>query len=304
MPVPDDNPTTPAGVALGRMLFYDPILSGDSTLSCAGCHRPERAFGDSGPFSLGIDGIEGARNTPPVINAGWIVNMFWDGRAGGLEAQALEPVPNEIEMHLAWEDAESRLQSHATYPALFAEVFGTDVITRDLVVKAIAQFERSMISNDAKYDRWLQGQADFTESELNGWILFFTEIGDCFHCHGVNPLFTDNLFHNTGLDSILTDLGRYEVTGEESDRGLFKTPTLRNIEFTAPYMHDGRFATLEQVVQHYNSGGFFTPSVDPLIRVNVGLELSATQVQDLVAFLKTLSDPGFLQNPDYANPFD
>jgi cytochrome c peroxidase len=305
MVVPPDNPTTTDGVLLGRMLYYDPILSGDSTLACAGCHMPERAFTDDKRFSVGIDGIEGDRNAPAVINVGWMRELFWDGRAPGVEDQARQPVTNPIEMHLEWAEAVSRLEAHPTYPRLFTRAFGTPEISEDRVVKAIAQFERTMVSANSKYDRWFRGEDVFTESELNGFTLFFTEVGDCFHCHvGDNGLFTDNLYHNIGLESEIVDVGRYAVTGRESDRGLFKTPTLRNLDFTAPYMHDGRFQTLDEVVQHYNSGGHPSPTVDPLIRVNVGLGLTDSQKRDLIAFLRTLNDPGFVENPAFWNPFE
>lgn len=311
MPVPADNPLTKQGIALGRLLFYDPILSGDNTQSCGTCHEPARAFSDDRRFSIGIDLIEGNRNAPTIINAAWLKAAFWDGRAASLEEQALGPVANPIEMHESWVNVVAEIQSHPNYPELFGQAFGTDQITRELVVKAIAQFERTLISSNSKYDQWLatrdpQG-AGFSASAERGLQLFDSEAADCFHCHQINALVTDHSFHNIGLDSTFTgvDLGLGDVTGNPNDFGKFKTPTLRNVEYTAPYMHDGRFATLEDVVEHYNFGGHASLTLDPLMRKQgVGLQLTDQQRADLVEFLKTLSDPDYLTHPDYQNPFE
>ena len=303
MPETPDNPLTRQGIELGRRLFYDPILSGDHTQSCGSCHAPEFAFTDHGKrVSVGIDDIEGTRSTPAIINAAWSVDLFWDGRAEDLEEQAMGPVPNPIEMHLEWEEAERRLQAHAEYPAMFQAAFGTDKATAGLTVKAIAQFERTLVSGNSRYDRWKRGLLELGSSELRGMTLFFTERGDCFHCHP-DGFFTDQLYHNTGLDASFEDIGREEVTGHAFDRGKFKSPTLRNIAFTAPYMHDGRFDTLEDAVKHYNNGGVGSPNVDPLIRVGTGLGLDPQDVLDIVAFLHALSDSSFITNPDFASPF-
>ncbi len=303
MLVPQDNPTSHRGVALGRRLFHDPILSGDSTLSCSGCHVQSFAFSDRGTrFSTGIDGIAGFRNAPALINPGWSLKQFWDGRMPDLERQALEPVPNPIEMHLEWSEGVRRLQRHAEYPELFRAVFGTAEITRTRVTQAIAQFERTMVSNRSRYDRFLRRQVTFTASEQNGFLLFFTERGDCFHCH-LDGLFTDRGFRNNGIDSVITDPGLRSVTNNPNDRGKFKSPTLRNVGLTAPYMHDGRFATLEEVLDHYNDGGFFSPTVDPLIRVGRGLGLTPQEKADIIAFLHTLTDSAFVTDPSFASPF-
>ena len=184
----------------------------------------------------------------------------------------------------------AKLERHAEYPALFARAFGDAPINRQLVVQAIAQFERTLISADSKYDRWLAGQATFAPEEERGFLLFHTEAGDCFHCHGA-PLFTDNEFHNNGLDLDPPDAGLAALTGKRLDRGKFKTPTLRNVEYTAPYMHDGRFQTLEEVVEHYDSGFHRTVLTDPLLLVRPTLDLAPADKRALVAFLKTLSDP-------------
>jgi cytochrome c peroxidase len=301
MPVPASNPLTEEGILLGRLLFYDPILSGDSTQSCGTCHSQRFVFSESLAVSVGIDGIAGTRNASTVVNPAWIPGLFWDGRAGGLEAQAREPVPNPIEMHLPWEAAVSRLDRHPEYPDLFRAAFGTDRVSEDLVVRAIAQFERTMVSAGSKYDLVRRGEAVFTAPEDLGYRLFFGEEGDCFHCHG-HPFFTDHRFHNNGLDSVFVDLGLEKITGKPADRGKFKTPTLRNIARSGPYMHDGRFATLREVVEHYNSGGLLSPTVDALMRPGQGLGLEPAEVEALVAFLQTLTDSAFLADPDLADP--
>lgn len=300
---PDDNPLTVEGVELGRHLFYDPILSGDGTQSCASCHQQAFSFTDPDQFSTGILGLQGTRNAMPIINVGWMSHLFWDGRAGSVEEQALEPVVNPVEMHGVWDDAVAKLQSDAAYTSRFNDAFGTETVSADLVVKAIAQFERTLVSANSRYDQFLRGELQLNEQELAGRVLFFTETGDCFHCHG-GALFTDQLFHNNGLDSTPTDAGREAVTSNPHDRGKFKTPTLRNVALTAPYMHDGRFNTLEEVVAFYSEGLQSSPTVDPLMK-NVaqgGIQLSPTQQADLVAFLRTLTDAEFVNNTKFADP--
>ncbi len=306
MQIPADNPMTVEGVELGRMLFYDPILSADNSQACASCHAPAFSFTDNGrQFSVGIDGFEGTRNAMPVINAGWMPTLFWDGRRISLEDQALEPVPNPIEMHQSWTESASKLDAHAEYPDLFLKAFGTRTIDSTLVTKAIAQFERTLISSNTKYDRYLRGEAQLSQAESKGFEIFFTEKGDCFHCH-TTILFTDNQFHNNGLSTEFPDKGLYDVTGSENDIGKFKTPTLRNLEFTAPYMHDGRFQTLEEVIDFYSHGVQWSPTIDPLMKKvgQGGIQLTEEEKQYLIAFLKTLTDTTFINNPDYANPFE
>ena len=305
MHMPTDNPLTRQGIDLGRRLYYDPILSADSTQSCASCHQFGRAFSDTAAFSAGITGDLGARNAPAIINPGWLTTTFWDGREPSLEDQARQPVKNPIEMASDWDDVVEKLQSHPEYPELFKAAFRTDEVSEDRVVKAIAQFERTMISAGTKYDAYLADPNTplLSDQERRGADLFFNEIGDCFHCHG-NAFGTDHSFRNIGLDETLQDLGLGEITGRPQDMGKFKVPTLRNVEFTAPYMHDGRFETLHEVVNHYNTGGFPGATVDPLIRTGVGLGMTPQQVDDIVAFLLTFSDPDYLTDPDLSNPFE
>lgn len=307
--IPADNPQTEEGIFLGRKLFYDPILSGNGTQACASCHKPNNSFTDDLRFSIGIDGIEGTRNSMPLYNMAWNTNnkFFWDGRAISLEKQALEPVENPIEMHNTWENAVGSLQNHGEYPELFNKAFGTTTITKELTAKAIAQFERTLISANSPFDRYLLGENSLTPQEINGFQIFMDEDrGDCFHCHGsnTNPLWTDNIFHNNGLDAIITDKGLGAVTGDPNDDGKFKSPSLRNLAYTAPYMHDGRFETLDEVIDHYSEGLVYSPTIDPLMKsiADGGVQLTESDKADLKAFLLSLSDPSFISNPDFQNP--
>jgi cytochrome c peroxidase len=306
MQIPADNPLTKEGVALGRKLFYDNILSGNNTQSCASCHNQAMAFTDNGKrYSTGIDGIEGNRNTQPLINIGFNLHYFWDGRSNTLEEQILGPVANPIEMHQPWILAMSKLNAHPDYPKLFKQAFNADRIDSLHVVKAIAQFLRTMISSNSRLDKRLNNTGNLTNSELNGLVIFKTERGDCFHCHQIDGsrLLTDNQFHNNGLDATFTDLGRGAITGNASDNGKFLTPTLRNIALTAPYMHDGRFQTLEEVIDHYNNGGVSSPTVDPLMKhVGTGLNLTNQDKADLLAFLRTFTDTTFINDSRFKQP--
>lgn len=306
--IPNDNPQTAEGIDLGKKLFFDTILSGDNTQACADCHAPENAFSDSDRFSDGIDGILGDRNSMPLFNLAWNYDekFFWDGKSFSLEHQAFIPVTDPIEMKSTWTQVEAKLQQHSEYPELFNQAFGTDIIDSTLVTKAIAQFERTLISSNSKFDKHLNGEATLTLEELNGFNVFMDETkGDCFHCHGSdkNPLWTDNIFHNNGLDAIITDLGLGAITGDPADNGKFKTPSLRNLAFTAPYMHDGRFETLEEVINHYSEGLQNSPTIDPLMKkvTQGGVQLSAQDKSDLKAFLLSLSDYEFISNPNFLN---
>ena len=307
--IPFNNPQTLEGVALGRKLFFDPILSGDGSQSCSDCHAPENAFTDSDRFSEGIDGNVGNRNSMPIFNQAWNYdeNFFWDGRSFGLEGQALEPVKNPIEMHNTWVSAMESLQSHPDYPTLFSQALGTSTIDSILVTKAIAQFERTLISGNSRFDKHLLGTLTLTPQEINGFDIFMDETkGDCFHCHGNanNPLWTDNIFHNNGLDAVIADVGLGAVTGNPADNGKFKSPSLRNLQFTAPYMHDGRFATLDDVINHYSEGLQNSPTIDPLMKAvgAGGVQLTDDEKVALKAFLLSLSDSEFINNHYFKNP--
>ena len=306
MPIPEDNPMSVEGVELGRMLFYDKRLSGDNTMSCASCHLQSSAFTDPEQFSEGITGELGGRNAMQIINAAWFTSFFWDGRAATMEDQAFGPVINPVELNETWPNVEAKIAADPDYPAMFAEVFGSETIDSVRISKAISQFERTLLSFNSKFDNYFYGDfTGFNASEENGFDIYFSEKGDCIHCHS-GPILTDNEFRNNGLDSELTDLGLGEVTGDPDDDGKFKVPTLRNIEFTAPYMHDGRFATLEEVVEHYNSGVHAdSPNLDEeMENAAAGLNLTEQEKIDLINFLKTFSDPEFINNPDFSDPFE
>ncbi len=315
--LPQNNPLTEEGIALGRHLFWEKALSRNNAVSCGTCHFPEASFSDSSPFSTGLYGDQTSRNSMALVNMAWSNSFFWDGRASTLENQLFEPVRNPIEMDMTWPEASERIGNDSTYQEMFTAAFGTPCVDSIRITNAMAQFIRTMISNRSKFDRaYRYGEVQLSPSEQRGLDLFLAEGGDpeiypggqnggdCFHCHGGGLIeFTDHGFHNNGLDSVFTDLGRAEATGFALDEGLFKTPTLRNIEFSAPYMHDGRFETLHEVVEHYNSGGHNSATLDPLMKFpDEGLGLSPQDVDDIVNFLKTLSDTEFIENPDFHDP--
>jgi len=329
IPIPANNPMTVDGVQLGRRLFYDPILSADSTMSCSSCHLPQGSFTDSKAFSTGINGLVGRRSSMALLNLGYVLpqdGFFWDGRAKTLEDQALLPVEDPIEMHNTWPNVVDKLKKHATYPALFRKAFGVNdrtEITKELAAKAMAQFERILVSSGkSKFDEFIGGNFDaFDDEEIDGKLMFFDEgqfynlpDAQCFHCHGGITL-TGGKFFNNGLDSVgsldeFKDLGRFEVTGIESDKGKFRAPTMRNIALTAPYMHDGRFQTLEQVIDQYSDNGFGVVNEGAFLN-QIGFPngdgsytgLTANQKKAMVKFLHTLTDTTFVKNPDIQNPF-
>ncbi len=317
MIIPLDNPLTIAGVELGRKLFYEKKLSGDNSLSCAGCHSPEQSFSDENQYSTGITGQVGRRNSMALINLGYQKFFFWDGRAKSLEEQILIPVQDPIEMHQSWTNAVIKIKADASYRKEFYAAFGTDQIDSTLVAKSIAQFLRTMISGSSKYDVMYKQKyslpltpkeqtllSSVTNEEWAGYDLFNSlNGGDCFHCHN-GPLMHVELFNNNGLDQTFTDLGRGEVTKNPADYGKFKVPTLRNISATGPYMHDGRFQTLEEVIEHYSSGIQISPTISPLIEFanQGGVQLDAFEKGLIKKFLLTLTDEDFINNPKFAPP--
>lgn len=324
MLIPMDNPMTVEGVALGRYLFYEEKLSNDNTMSCASCHAQIFGFTDSGnTFSEGIDGIAGERNAMALINLGWGNSFFWDGRAATLEQQVLEPVINPIEMHETWPDAVAKLNADPAYRDLFTAAFGANSLDSVHAAKALAQFLRTMISANSPYDRWKRGEGTIPLAAQEGYTLFKLEGGaegfifpggfvgqggaDCFHCHGDGAgLFTDEQFHNNALNGPNPpDQGVGGVTGDPFQIGQFKTPTLRNVAVTAPYMHDGRFATLDEVVEHYNEGGEDSPTVDAFMKFvdpDLTMELTPQKKAQVIAFLQQLTDTAFLTNPAFSDP--
>lgn len=316
--LPGDNPMTEEGVELGRHLFWDKKLSRNNAVSCGSCHFPGAAFSDNAQFSTGLYGEQTDRNSMALVNLAWVnTGFFWDGRTVTLEEQILEPVEHPVEMDLTWREAVERLEEDPEYQDMYAAAFGSPCVDSVRTVKAIAQFIRTLVSHRSKFDKWrYYGEAMLSSAEFRGMQLFLAEGGepdvipggqgggDCFHCHGGDlVLFSDNIFRNNGLDSVFTDIGRALVTGSEFDRGLFRTPTLRNIALTAPYMHDGRFATLEEVIDHYDMGGHPSPTIDPMMKLQgIGLQLSPQDKADLVAFLHTLTDEEFVENEAFHDP--
>lgn len=302
---PPDNPSTNAGVALGRRLFHEKALSDDRSMSCASCHRQENAFSDTRRFSIGTNGAIGRRQAMAIVNLAWDRVFFWDGRSPSLEAQAFKPVVDHAEMRNTWPVVVSRLRSDPRYPPLFDQAFGSPQIDSARVVKAIAQFERSLISLGSRFDRfrYLDDSTALSEAEQHGMNIFMRG-GHCVDCHH-EPMMADHALRNNGLDLVFTDAGAAEATGNPAHAGRFKVPTLRNIEVTPPYMHDGRFNTLEEVVDFYaDDVQLESPGLDnhmlPWMAGQV--QLSAQDRADLVAFLKALTDVGFLTDPQYGDP--
>lgn len=285
MKIPRDNPLTEAKIELGKQLFFDPRLSVDDTVSCASCHDPNKGWSNGERFATGVRGQQGGRSAPTIINSGFQYFQFWDGRASQLEGQALGPIENPIEMDLKLDDLVKKLNKIEGYRKQFQNIFGTDA-TRDGIAKAIASFERTVLSGDAPYDRFQAGDTSgLSESAQRGMKLFFSKQGgNCSACHSGRNI-TDGAFHNigVGMDAQDPDLGRYVVTNLEGDRGRFKTPTLREIARTAPYMHDGSLETLEEVIEFYTQGGKKNPQLDEEI---FPLKLTDQQKKDLVTFLK------------------
>lgn len=300
--LPADNPLTKEGVALGRQLFQDTRLSVNNTQSCASCHTQDHAFADERRFSLGAQQQVGRRNAMPLFNLAWHPGFFWDGRAKTLREQVLMPIQDKNEMNETLPNVIAKLNASPEYQTSFSKAFGSPGITTDRIARALEQFLLTFISQESRFDRAARKVVELTESEKRGLQLFVTEFdpqrglrgADCFHCHG-GTLFTSQPFANNGLELSADDLGRMAVTKDETDRGKFKTPSLRNIALTAPYMHDGRFTTLEEVVEHYSSGVRRSPTLDPNLAKHpeTGIQLNAQEKADLVAFLKTLTDETF-----------
>ncbi|MBI3815470.1 MAG: cytochrome-c peroxidase [Nitrospinae bacterium] len=287
--IPKDNPMTPEKVELGRLLYFDKRLSVDDTVACASCHSPDFGFTDGKPVSAGVGSLKGGRSAPTVINRLYSKAQFWDGRAGSLEEQAAGPIVNPIEMGMPSHPmVVNKLNTIDGYRKLFKKVFGSEEITLDKITKAIAAFERTVLSGNSPFDRrkFKVDMDAMTESQLRGQEIFMGK-ASCTSCHaGFN--FTDESFHNVGvgMDKAKQDLGRYDVTKKEEDKGKFKTTTLRDVERTAPYMHDGSFKTLEDVVEFYNKGGVKNPQLDKDIKP---LNLTPQEKKDLVEFLKALN---------------
>jgi cytochrome c peroxidase len=297
VPIPADNPPTAETIALGRRLYYDPILSVDGTVSCATCHSPQAGFADPKPVSQGVDKKTGTRNSPPAINAAYFHVQFWDGRAPSLEKQCEGPPMNPVEMaNTSLAEVEKRLNADPSYREQFAQAWGPGPITFEMAEKSIASFERTLLSANSPFDRWKYGHDEnaVSESVKRGFIVFTSKKkGNCAACHLVGEkyaLFTDNKFHDIGVGvdfGEIKDPGLFAVTHKETDRGLFKTPSLRNIALTAPYMHDGSLKNLKEVMDFYIGAGNSNPNLDKEIHV---LDfLTGQEREDLLAFLNSLT---------------
>jgi cytochrome c peroxidase len=286
---PADNAFDPRRWELGRRLFFEPMLSRDGARSCASCHVPEKNFADDQPKSLGVGGARTTRNVPSLLNRGFGRSFMWDGSVPTLEEQVLLPIANELEMGLPLEDALARLADHEPYPALFAAAF-EDGLTRDNLARALAQYVRRLVFGDSAIDRFRAADYGELSSEERVGLWVFESKGRCWRCHS-GPNFSDEDFHATGVGAVegLAREGRLAVTADPADRGRFKTPSLRGVAATAPYMHDGSLATLEDVIAFYRRGGEPHGNRDPLLEP---IELSEREAAGLVAFLQALSRPG------------
>lgn len=313
------NPMTEEGVDLGHHLFFDTRLSKNFAMSCSSCHQPEHGFSDPDRFSIGVDGIRGTRQSMSLFNLAWSKQFFWDGRAATLREQVLVPVPDPIELHLPWPEAVTRIQSVPAYVEKFKKAFNSEVVSEQLIARALEQYVKSLVVYNSDYDKYVRGEQSLSDAALRGLALFNSEKADCFHCHTtpemlVHPSVT---FMNNGLDLVdnedgFADKGLGTFTGMSSDNGKFKVPSLRNVTMTAPYMHDGRFNTLEEVVNFYNDGPKMSPSLEPIMIAEAnrrilqfgrwGLGLTQEEKDDLIEFLKTLTDDSYLTNSRFKAP--
>ena len=313
--IPENNPTTKEGVYLGRLLFYEKKMSAGNKISCENCHLQKLAFTDGKALSTGADNSLTARSSMSLANLLWVRNFFWDGRSPSLEAQAIFPMTNQHEMGQTLAETVLKLRKTSLYPPLFKAAFGRDIITEDQILKALSQFERTLISADSRYDKYLSGNYKPTPEEQRGMALFQNPPipernmrgANCEHCHGGPKTFKE-LFHNNGLDSAASDIGREQFTGQASDKGRFRVPTLRNILLTAPYMHDGRFSTIEQVLDHYSEHIRQSPTLSSFLtdvsnqKGGKTLLLKHDEKKEIVAFLSMLTDSVFITNPEFSNP--
>jgi cytochrome c peroxidase len=292
------NPLSPERIELGKALFYDPILSKDNTVSCASCHNSYQAFAHTDhQLSHGINDLIGTRNAPALFNLAWNDKFMWDGAVNHLDVQALAPIDHPKEMNEKIENVVRKLQATRLYPKLFFKAFKDSLITGEHVLKAISQFQLTLISAGSKYDRVKQNKTKFTEQEQKGYQLF---LANCNSCH-TEPLFSNYKFANNGLslDTTLKDFGRYTITKISTDSLKFKIPSLRNLSYTNPYMHDGRFNKLNQVLNHYlniKDSKVLSPELKKTIQLN------SDQKTDLIAFLLTLNDSAFVFNPLHQYP--
>lgn len=318
--IPIDNPLTEEAILLGRYIFHDKRLSADNTMSCASCHLQFAAFTDGLPKSIGIRGLETKRHAMPIFNLAWQENFFWDGRALSLEEQALMPIQDPFELDNSLDTVIARFQNDTLYPQLFTDAFGDSKVTKERIGKAISQFERIIVSANSEFDSVVRIK---TKSEFNdlrarrGFDMFKSENGDCFHCHGhletafqLGAFGQDLQFINNGLQSVADqskDVGREGVTHDVNDRSKFKVPSVRNVAFSPPFMHDGSIPDLDSLINFYATGVHNTPTTDPNISKPNGLgqkNWTDGEKSDLIQFIKSLTDFKYLQDPAYADPFE
>lgn len=293
------NPLSKEKVELGRVLFFDPIVSKDNSISCASCHSSYNAFAHTDhDLSHGIGDSIGNRNAPALFNLAWQSSFMWDGAVNHLDVQALAPITHPKEMGEDLETVVKKLQTSKIYPKLFFKAFKDSIITGEKVLKSLSQFQLTLISANSKYDKVIEGKEEFSEQELKGYELFKT---NCNSCH-TEPLFSNYIFANNGLkvDSTLNDYGKWMITKKSSDSLKFKIPSLRNLSYTFPYMHDGRFKKLNQVLNHYTKEIVDSPTLAPELKN--GIKLTSNEKADLIAFLITLNDKSFVFNPDFQFP--
>ena len=294
-----NNTITPERFVLGRKLFYDPILSKDSSTSCASCHQRIAAFAHiDHALSHGINGLIGKRNVMPLQNLIWKDTYMWDGGVNNLEVQPINPITNAVEMNETLANVVNKLRHNKAYVAEFMEAYNDTIINSQRILKTLAQFTGLMISSNSKYDKYVEGTIELTETELNGLKIFKTK---CANCHK-GTLFTDNSYRNNGIkrDTALKDDGRGTITGKADDNNKFQVPSLRNVEMTYPYMHDGRFRNLQQVLNHYANPANFDKNYD--LSLNKIGALSEQEKAEVIAFLKTLTDKVFLYDRRFADP--
>lgn len=293
----DNNKLTEAGFELGRKLFFDPRLSRDNTVSCGSCHQPFSSFAQlDHPVSHGVDSKLGTRNSPALFNLNWHTSFFWDGGVNHIENQPINPIQNPVEMDEPISDLVTKLGADAGYKAAFKKVFGDETVNSQRIFKAIAQFMGMLVSNNSKYDHYVRGESggDFTTAEKSGLVIFRA---NCASCHK-EPLFSDFSFRNNGLKpTAINDSGRAHITRNPDDLYKFKVPSLRNLKYTMPYMHDGRYNTLDSVLAHYDHSIYQSPTLDPAL--NNGIHLTAQEKEDLLAFLNTLNDETFVKDPRF-----
>ncbi len=299
----ESNPITEEGFRLGRKLFFDPILSSDGSVSCNNCHIQSNAFADAQqhPFSVGVDNRIGKRNAPPLMNLAFMKEFFWDGGVTHLDFVPINAIESDVEMNETLAEVIKKLNAHPEYPMLFEEVFGSEEVTSPFMLQALSQFMLMLVSADTRYDRFQRGVGEELSTEESIGLQLFKE--KCANCHQ-GELFSDFSYRNNGIGTTDKDPGRSAITDTESDFGKFRVPSLRNVALTAPYMHNAKFATLEEVMDHYDRGVVDSPTLDPILKNEgiLGISISEDEKKSIIAFLRTLTDHAFRLDSRFQNP--